>query len=543
VLDSLHIHRFQSRHRVPDAAARQLAQDAQAQLLDGELEAALASVAPADEVVLLRRLSTRVRLSRRSSDRDNARAWGDSLALSLTLALQQAPAQDLLRFSSPQQALQAFAADVLQGIESRDWAWQRLGWLPTAGSGSTAQRRRALLRLLADDAEQAVPLLRGLLAGGLWSTLVAQLHADELRALAQAVLARLAGPAADAFGQALAQVDAASPATGALTPEPGAAAPELPAWWMPTLQAAAGEVVSRWALRLAAMLSQPALARRGAAAVDGQLAVWRTSGHAAASRSPVVPPEAPAATTQAPLDGPPATSAAKARDQADANGRSSAQAETVVSAAPAAAQAGPAAAGGEAKESSTSGTAPAAAPTTAQTQPVTPPDPTMPAGIEPQVGATSCGGLLLLAPLMPLCGALPLLEDTALWPDLPQALHQFALHLWPLAPHDPAALAFCGLQPLQAPPAPLHATPAQQAALQNAQALLLDHLDQRLPDWRGPGLLARVLCRPARISADPGWIEVIFPLRDVATELRRAALDLDPGFLPWLGVVLRYRYE
>jgi hypothetical protein len=167
----------------------------------------------------------------------------------------------------------------------------------------------------------------------------------------------------------------------------------------------------------------------------------------------------------------------------------------------------------------------------------------MPAGIEPQVGATSCGGLLLLAPLLPLCGALPLLEDTALWPDLPQALHQFALHLWPLAPHDPAALAFCGLQPLQAPPAPLHATPAQQAALQNAQALLLDHLDQRLPDWRGPGLLARVLCRPARISADPGWIEVIFPLRDVAIELRRAALDLDPGFLPWLGVVLRYRYE
>ena len=321
------------------------------------------------------------------------------------------------------------------------------------------------------------------------------------------------------------------------------AAPELPAWWMPTLQAAAGEVATRWALRLAAMLSQPALARRGAAAVDGQLAIWHANDRAAASRSPVAPPEAPAATPQTPLAGPPATSVAKSSDQARVNGKSSAQAETAISAGPAAAQAGPAAAAGEVKESSTSGTAPAAAATTAQTQHVTPPDATMPAGIEPQVGATSCGGLLLLAPLLPRCGALPLLEDPVLWPDLPQALHQFALHLWPLAPHDPAALAFCGLQPLQAPPAPLHATPAQQAALQNAQALLLDHLDQRLPDWRGPGLLARVLCRPARISADPGWIEVIFPLRDVAIELRRAALDLDPGFLPWLGVVLRYRYE
>jgi hypothetical protein len=312
---------------------------------------------------------------------------------------------------------------------------------------------------------------------------------------------------------------------------------------MPTLQPAAGELAARWALRLAAMLSQPALARRGAAAVDGQLAVWHTSGHAAASRSPVVPPEAPAATMQAPLAGPPATSAAKSSVQARANGKDSAQAEVAVIAAPLAALAGVAAAADNADESSTTGTAPAAASTTAQHQPVTPPEPTVPAGIEAQLGTTSCGGLLLLAPLLPLCGALPLLEDPALWPDLPQALHQFALHLWPLAPHDPAALAFCGLQPLQAPPAPLLATPAQQAALQNAQALLLDHLDQRLPDWRGPGLLARVLCRPARISADPGWIEVIFPLRDVATELRRAALDLDPGFLPWLGVVLRYRYE
>ena len=52
-----------------------------------------------------------------------------------------------------------------------------------------------------------------------------------------------------------------------------------------------------------------------------------------------------------------------------------------------------------------------------------------------------------------------------------------------------------------------------------------------------------MLPRRARITADPGWIDVHFSLRDVSTELRRAALDLDPGFLPWLGVVLRIRYE
>lgn len=56
-------------------------------------------------------------------------------------------------------------------------------------------------------------------------------------------------------------------------------------------------------------------------------------------------------------------------------------------------------------------------------------------------------------------------------------------------------------------------------------------------------LLELVCRRRARIVADPGWIEVFFSLDDVKTELRRARLDLDPGFVPWLGVVLRFVYE
>jgi hypothetical protein len=274
--------------------------------------------------------------------------------------------------------------------------------------------------------------------------------------------------------------------------------------------------------------------------VDGQLAARQADGHAAGLRLPALPADVQAASTLQPVVGPSAS--AKSSPQAGAEGRDSAQPATAAGAAPTAAQAGVAAAAGGANAAAAA-TALAAPDTAAQSQPVALSDSTAPAGIEPQVGTTHFGGLLLLAPLLPLCGALPLLEDPAQWPELPQALHQFALHLWPLAPDDPVALAFCGLLPQQPPPPPLQATPARQAALQSAQALLLAHLDQRLPDWRGPGLLARVLCRQARISADPGWIEVIFPLRDVAIELRRAALDLDPGFLPWLGVVLRYRYE
>jgi hypothetical protein len=55
-------------------------------------------------------------------------------------------------------------------------------------------------------------------------------------------------------------------------------------------------------------------------------------------------------------------------------------------------------------------------------------------------------------------------------------------------------------------------------------------------------MLEKVCRRPARVLADPGWIEIHFSLDDVDTTLRRARLDLDPGFVPWLGVVLRFVY-
>jgi len=32
-------------------------------------------------------------------------------------------------------------------------------------------------------------------------------------------------------------------------------------------------------------------------------------------------------------------------------------------------------------------------------------------------------------------------------------------------------------------------------------------------------------------------------LNDVDTQIRRAGLDLDPGFVPWLGKVVKIRYE
>ena len=493
--DSLHIHRFMARHRVQDAHSQRLAMAAQQALLGGELEAALMRLSSGDQIVLIQRLQAQVRLSAQHADATNARRWSDALATSLAHALQHAGPAELQRFSGRPQALRAFVADMLNGHTTRDWAWQRLGLLPGTDSryrslgsqaNTSAQRRAALLRILADqpndpnEPDKGVPLLRGLLRSGLWLRLIQMLDDGKLRGLTQSVLARLAGIATAGF-TAVTDAAARSFSAGDSRATADTTAAVVPAWFIATQRAAHTPQRAVWALRLAGMLAAPHQATRGAAAVDAQLRVWAAA--VAAGAAPA-PEHGLRAATPTRKSTEPSTSVA---DDAVAH------------------------------------------------------DPT---------AHTEHGGLLLLTPLLPTSGALALLQDADVWPAdaLPQALHALALRLWPLAGDDAAALAFCGLAPDAAPPPALPLTAQQDSALVEARRRVLQHLAERLPgDSSQQSTIGRalrfVLARRARISADPGWIDVHFSLLDVSTELRRAALDLDPGFLPWLGLVLRYRYE
>ena len=539
-MDGLHVRRFRAHHQVAGEEGRLRARAAQQALIDGELEGAIAAglatsltnalgTGAGSEIVLLRRLSARVKLQARHSDHDNARAWGDALALGLQQALQHGNSTDLLRYAHRGQALAAFVEDAVRAVDVRDWAWQRLGLLPPTPErrNSPAQRRHALLRCLADDIQHSVPLLRRLHGGAVWTTLLKDLHDVELRGLVQATLAHLAGHGAAPFTALL-----AGPGTDralSLRPAAGAATAATTATEVATLtpvtaaaHAAGTPARALWALRLTAMLLHPALARRGATAVDGLVASWTlaprpTTSPAAEASDAALQPGTVAAVMKA------------GRDAGQRTRRGPGDAGL------------PTAAAGQVA-------APASGPSDRsanRVQAVTARGPDSGRRASSDEGFTTHGGLLLLTPLLPVCGALALLEDAAIWPadSLPQALHCLALQLTPLRADDPAALAFCGLTPRSPPPQPLQADAAQDAALQAAQDLLMAALHERLPDWRGPALLQRVVTRSARIVADPGWIEVRFPLREVAVELRRAALDLDPGFVPWLGVVLSLRYE
>lgn len=124
------------------------------------------------------------------------------------------------------------------------------------------------------------------------------------------------------------------------------------------------------------------------------------------------------------------------------------------------------------------------------------------------------------------------------------SLHRLAEHLLPIAEDDAARLAFVGLAPDDAPPSTWSAafTAEEDDVLRALAAELTRELARLLQRDDGRAALIEAAHRAARIVWDPGWIEVHIAIDDVSTELRRIGLDLDPGWVSWLGVVLRFVY-
>jgi len=136
-------------------------------------------------------------------------------------------------------------------------------------------------------------------------------------------------------------------------------------------------------------------------------------------------------------------------------------------------------------------------------------------------------------------GALFWLGRIAFGPDesgVPLRLHAIARAL--AVPDDDAAhRAFCGGDVPRVEPPEAFAAEAQAQVAQ--WAAWLDHVAPELPEPR----LAAVCRRDGRLRVEPGWIEVHLPLASVDTAIRRLGLDLDAGWLPWLGCVVRIHYD
>lgn len=168
--------------------------------------------------------------------------------------------------------------------------------------------------------------------------------------------------------------------------------------------------------------------------------------------------------------------------------------------------------------------------------------------------ATSWGGLLFLLPVVAELGipASVTAEPGEYGVGLRPVLHELGRRLLaraapgaePADVRDPALLAFCGLSPDSQAPRPPEPPASERIGLAagSVVAALRERLPALEPDRGDPALLLSVCRRHAVIQADPGWIDVDLRLDEVSVEVRRAGLDLDPGYLPWLGCVVRFRY-
>jgi hypothetical protein len=171
---------------------------------------------------------------------------------------------------------------------------------------------------------------------------------------------------------------------------------------------------------------------------------------------------------------------------------------------------------------------------------------------------TRHGGLLYLVNLLPRMGLIETMGGDERWFDRgPRwVLHQLAMALAAIEPEDPAALVFAGLMPGAPPPSSLQDPPTdvERAALDTLRAAITHALRDALggvpesdsnseSDSKADrSLLDHVCRRPAQIVAEPGWIEARFALEDVSLDIRRAGLDRDPDWVPWLGIVVRFIY-
>jgi hypothetical protein len=167
---------------------------------------------------------------------------------------------------------------------------------------------------------------------------------------------------------------------------------------------------------------------------------------------------------------------------------------------------------------------------------------------EPAFLTSDWGGLFFLYGVM---DELSLPQQLMADPQLSQRpfawlLYHFAGELLPAVADDAGRLIFAGVSPEE--PLPWQQEPPitdqEHQALVAHLASLCNLLRQRLA-WQGDeSAMLDWLCRRyAQLRFEPGWLTVVLPLTAIDTDVRRAMLDLNPGYLPWLGRVVEIAYE
>lgn len=471
--------------------------------------------------------------------------WADQIVAMLRQSLTDGSV-DVVRYDRPEHAVD----DLLQGLATRRydhaWAWRQVGLVTTADPEPQDDASTLFLRVLA-RLPQGVAAAMARLLGRVGVTVAHRLLGRDGWAAVAALAAREAGidwrPA-----------DATAPLTDAIAPttrvsamaDPGtpdarsitAVADEPQAVPAATVRSGAlarlfrgsalrvdRATLEAWAVLVLAV-DTPSLLRRSGAAHGGLVAAIAEAVRPDAGQSGLGTTHASARTDR------PATGGANGVRPAGADQAATPPAGATRLTGHSGSGAGDGSGGPDEVDRPVS--------------PGTPPDATrQDAAADQSSSATRWGGLLFLlntvsaAGLPEILDEPPLLARPASW-----VLHRLGRTLVPADADDPAVLALAGLT---APPPGNPAEAAETAALAScaerwasATAALLRVDD----DTRGDLAIVRDLAgRRATIRHEPGWVEVWLSLDDVDLDVRRAGLDLDPGWLWWLGQVVRFRYE
>jgi len=537
-------------------------------MVEGGLEQALhSSPVPLAGELCIRRLdvSVRVRLSR--SDAVIVAAWSRAITASIRAAVEQGNGA-VVMYGSRGHVVLDMAASVARGDTARAWAWTQLGmWHPSRGT-TAADAVEELVRLLEDEPVEVVHVLTELARRQRLGQLAARLsiyHLERLAmAAAQAGGGKLTHPVVVA-GQAGAPASAEAPGRTATVSDThtsllaaGLAARsaifrELAG--SPLVRASAE--ASRWAAVLVALEADPGVVVHGGALaaglVDaiGAMLASPGSGGALTSANPAsgISPQASAkALADITREEARLVASARAAGQEPATSPMTREGVPGITQPKDASQ--PPVVNSRmdpAREGMANGAGGDTAPPAAHGTEVSGPSESPPADPRRQA-VTAAGGLLFLIHLVERLG-LP--ERLVTQPEfagrsLRWSLHRLALLITGVAGDDPAALAFCGLSPDSVPPSreetpPVEAESAALESIRDELALMLaDTLDRPLEP--PADVMAAVWARPAVVVAELGWIDIVLSLDDVSTEIRRAGLDLNPGWVPWLGVVLRFVY-
>ncbi|WP_224242775.1 contractile injection system tape measure protein [Hyalangium gracile] len=530
-METLRIHQLTTRYRLPASALEERARLDRVlrQMLDEVLEAALERAGvPTHEEICVRELHVPVRLRLEAADSSLAVDWSLALVEALKEALVKGGA-GVVHYGSRHHALVDVALSAARGELSRTWAWKQLGMWSLAGNGvSEAEAVREANRALLADPRAIVPVISELARAGALLRFIELTRADGATALARAALTHSAAPAALAVPAPSEEAPRAASAPSSLERQVARilGASKIARAIVSSAGATHALPTEARSLRALAVFSvleaEPTAFRQGPRASTHLLLDVEQRLRTSASGTPTAS-RGPAAEASSPRQDPARASSNQEREStpdASVQGKEPAPDASTPR-----------------RDSTADATTqePESTPDSALTQ-------------VRRRGTTRAAGLLFLLHIVDELG----LPDTLLSSEFAAVrgprwmLHQLALTLQPLEPADPAALAFAGLAPDAEPPSEGEPPPtdAERDFLAACATRIVERTRERLgqPDEPREKLLLFVCRRRGEVVADPGWIEIRMELDEVSTELRRAGLDLNPDWLPWLGVVMRFTY-